>query len=144
MERIFHPYWLWEDHINGFYETDNKNKNDKIKSVLKLFSSEYLTRKYMDLVLIEWVYSCEHNLTNPNLNKVAYIGQAACCLFDNVPSLVTMNAWKMVDVYDRIRSDEIANQTINKWIQNQKSRNISKNGNQEAIQKGYQTRLHFV
>ncbi len=144
MKQIFHPYHLWEDHKNGFYDTQCNDKDVKFKSVIRMFSSQKTTTKFMDRVIKEWVYSCEHNLSNDSMNKIAYIGQAACCIYDNVPSIITMNAWKHVSIENRMAADEIAKQTINKWMQNQKSKNILRNGKVEGIQRGYQTKLHFA
>jgi len=30
MERIFHPYWLWEDYKSGFYDNATLNSFDVI------------------------------------------------------------------------------------------------------------------
>ena len=48
-----------------------------MKTIKNELSSEDLTRENMMRVISEWKYSCEHNLTNESLNRIAYIGQAA-------------------------------------------------------------------
>lgn len=109
-----------------------------------MFSSEKLTIEFMDKVITEWKHSCEHNLTNDSMNKIAYIGQAACCLYDNVPCIVTMNAWKTLPVEIRLRADEIAKKTLNKWIQNQRSRSTFGNGKGRDMRTESQTKLPFA
>ena len=69
----------------------------------------------MDKVIIEWRYSCEHNLTNDSLNQIAYIGQAACCLYYEIPNVITMEAWNMLTGEVQERSNKIAKQAIDKW-----------------------------
>ncbi len=144
MKQIFHPFHLWEDHKHKFYNNNCDNKEQKVKSVINLFSSEELTTIYMNRVIEEWRYSCEHNLTNDSMNKIAYLGQAACALYDNVPCIVTMNVWRSLPIDIRLRADEIAKQTLIKWIQNQKSRSTFANGKVKDTQRESQTKLPFV
>lgn len=144
MKRICHPYWLWEDYKSGFYDNlSGKEKENKIKSVLTLFNSAELTEKYMQRVVNEWKYSCEHNLSNESMNRVAYIGQAACCLYDKAPNLITMYAWKFLDLDVRERSDKIAKKIILLWEQKRKSENILILGKRKDMKTEYQTRLHL-
>jgi len=80
-----------------------------------MFNSEELTTKYMNKVIDEWIYSCEHNLTNESMNKIAYIGQAACCIFGGVPNTITMEVWGSLDTEVRKRADSIAEGVLKKW-----------------------------
>ncbi len=80
-----------------------------------MFNSEELTKEYMNKVTNEWVYSCEHNLTNEALNQIAYIGQAACCIYADIPSTITMEAWSMLDKEVQDRANKIALEVLNKW-----------------------------
>lgn len=115
-KRIYHPYTRWEDYPAGFYDNCTGDaKKEKIEKVLEMFNSESLTKEYMNLVISEWTYSCEHNLTNNGMNKVAYLGQAACCLYYRIPSTVTMEAWSLLEKSVRDRSDKIAKEIINLW-----------------------------
>ena len=122
MNRIYHPYHLWEDFKCGFYDNiSGEEKKHKISKVIEMFNSEELTLKYMNMVVNDWKYSCEHNLTNESLNKIAYIGQAACCLYGGVPNTITMEAWSMLDKSIHERSDNIANKILLKWIEENKN-----------------------
>ena len=52
LKRIYHPYWLWEDYKAGFYNNcSGKEKEEKIKSVIKMFNNAELTEKYMNRVI---------------------------------------------------------------------------------------------
>jgi|TARA_Y100000310_G_scaffold342084_1_gene443694 hypothetical protein len=114
--RVYHHYTKWEDHKYGFYDNcSGELKGEKIKAVVRMFNSKNLTVKYMNRVIDEWKYSCEHNLTNPSMNKIAYIGQGACCLYAQVPNTVTMEAWNLLDKNTQDRSDAIAKKVIDKW-----------------------------
>ncbi len=74
----------------------------------------------MNRVLDEWKYSCEHNLSNESLNKIAYLGQAACCLYSEIPSTITMEAWSLLSEGVKDRSNSIALKIIKKWELNNK------------------------
>lgn len=122
MKRIYHPYWLWEDYKAGFY--DNVSGEEKKKLLLKaveMFNSKELTKSNMLRVIEEWKYSCEHNLTNESLNKIAYIGQGACCLYSKIPSTITMEAWSLLTEEVKNRSNELALFTIKQWETNNKN-----------------------
>lgn len=120
MNRIYHPYWRWEDFKAGFYDNCSGDKKTiLIKSVIEMFSSEELTRTNMYRVQ-EWQYSCEHNLTNISLNRIAYIGQSACCIYASVPSTVTMEAWSLLSKDIQTRSDLIAEEFLNYWLEKNK------------------------
>jgi len=116
MERIYHSYDKWEDHAHGFYDNvSGKNKPELIQAVVNLFSSDPQTRYFMKRVIDEWKYSCEHNLSNISMNRIAWLGQSACCLSNGVPSTVTMEAWSEVPLPFRERADKIANDLIQEW-----------------------------
>jgi len=116
IKRIYHSWEKWEDYKCGFYDNvSGKNKPAMIGKVVELFSNPDLTRKYMDKAIKEWFFSCEHNLTNNGSNKIAYIGQAACCLYDGIPSTITMEAWSKVPKEFQIIADSIATEVLKDW-----------------------------
>lgn len=117
VKRIFHPWDKWEDYRAGFYEKPSgKVKNDMIASVLAMFESSSLTQEYMNRVISDWPLSCEHNLTNNALNRVAYLGQGACCIYAGVPSSVTMEAWSMLSPQRQDEACKIAESVLESWI----------------------------
>lgn len=116
IERIYHGWDKWEDHKNGFYNNiSGANKQEMIDKVIELFTDPEKTKEYMLKVVKEWVYSCQHNLTNESMNKIAYIGQGACCLYAGVPSTVTMEAWSKVPRKYQEIADNIADEVLKVW-----------------------------
>lgn len=97
MKRIYKRYEDWECYKAGFFNNVlPKEKQHHIDKVVELFSSAELTKKYMDTVIELWPNSCDHNLTNESMNKIAWLGQSACCIFSKTPSTITMEAWRYV------------------------------------------------
>lgn len=86
-----------------------------IQYVIEIFSDPEETRRLMQRVTLEWKYSCEHNLSNMSMNRIAYLGQAACCIEHKVPSTITMEAWNKVDKQFRDIADSIASELIKEW-----------------------------
>lgn len=121
MVRIYHPYWMWEDFKAGFYDNvSGERKKEMLNKVVELFSDPALTKEYMIKVIDEWVFSCQHNLSNESLNRIAYIGQGACCLYAKVPSTITMEAWSLVSKENQKQADKIAQDVLDIWINRNK------------------------
>lgn len=121
MKQIYHPWHLWEDHKNGFYNNcSGEEKKKKKELVLEMFSSEEETRRCMLFVVENWKYSMEHNLTNSSVNKIAYIGQCACCYYAGISNTVTMETWGTLPEDVRERSNRIAEEILNHWRESNK------------------------
>ena len=117
MERIYHHYKFWEDHKEGFYNScSGSEKKEKLDKAVEMFSNAKLTKDNMFRVTDEWTYSCEVNLSNAAMNKIAYIGQAACCIYASIPSTITMEAWSLVDKDSQDRANKIAKEVLNMWL----------------------------
>lgn len=118
LEQVFHPYNVWEDYKHGFYENiSGKPKQEMIKKVVDFFSDPNQVEEIMFRVVKEWFYSCEHNLTNNGMNKIAYIGQASLSYLHNVPATITMEAWSSVPKEYQDSSNEIAQRAYNFWLE---------------------------
>lgn len=121
MKRIFHPYHKWEDYKHNFYggvgtyEAENAVDNcaNMILGNLDRFEGALYT------IITQWKYACEHNLTNENMNRIAYLGQAACALVLNVPSSVSMGAYNKLSVEQQKAADALAQRYLDKWLEGQ-------------------------
>jgi len=119
LEQIYHPYNVWEDHKNGFYDNvSGKNKIEMIKKVVEFFSDPLQVEEIMFRVVDEWFYSCEHNLTNNGMNKIAYIGQASLSYLHKIPSTITMESWSKVPKEFQIEANNIAERAYDRWLVN--------------------------
>jgi hypothetical protein len=116
MKPIYHPWHLWEDHKNGFYDniSGNRKKELAAKIVVLFCDTQRLQATMLDVVE-KWPYSMEHNLSNANLNQIAYIGQCAACLSLGAPSTVTMEIWSTLDKNTRDAADKAATIALDEW-----------------------------
>lgn len=119
IKQVYHPWHLWEDYRYGFYDNiSGKNKIQMIQDVIDFFNNEKLIHEYMNKVIKQWKYSCEHNFTNPSINKIAYLGQASLSLYKKIPSTVTMESWSKLQPEKQQIADKIADYYINEWFKN--------------------------
>jgi len=119
--RIYHPWNEWEDYHYSFYDNcTGQEKLNKLEAVVNMFNSAIDTERCMLYVVDNWTNSMEHNLTNNSMNKIAYIGQAACAYYDNIPATITMEAWSLLSEEVKDRSNRIAQGAIDRWNTNNK------------------------
>lgn len=109
MDRKYHPYWDWEDFKNGFYNSfTTKERGLKRNEIIKFFCDETLVTEFMNKVTLEWVISCEQNLTNTQMNRIAWLGQAASLLYCGAVSELTMETWKYIPEENQEKANRIA------------------------------------
>lgn len=89
MERIYHVWSEWECYPAGFYETADPQgrKREECEATYASFLKD--TEKFkaaLFRVISEWQNSCEHYLSNPSMNRIAWLGQASLCIATGIPS----------------------------------------------------------
>ena len=79
--RIYHPWWKWECYKAGFFkkESNKERQSAHQKAYVELLSDLDKFAYAMRCVINYWPYSCEHNLTNESMNRIAWLGQASAC-----------------------------------------------------------------
>lgn len=118
MTRIFHPWDKWEDYRHNFYGGVCEYKQDKsleIYAALLKNLNEFETA--LKIITNEWKYSCEHNLSNENMNRIAYLGQAANALVYKVPHNVSMGAYNLLSLTEQEKANQLAEKYLNLWLE---------------------------
>lgn len=118
--QIYKPYWLWEDFLNGFYNTSFDGNLDE---VYEFMCNVSLFELSMIDVVINWPNSMLHNLTNSHINRIAYIGQCAVNYKMRAPSLVTKCQWKLLPSNIQKLANESARIVLNLWIDEYQEKN---------------------
>lgn len=118
VNRVYHPYYNWECFNSGFYKSIKESKIDKEVGE-KLFSAYFENledfQSGIDLVFSKWTKSCEHFLTNPNANRIAWLGQAAACIQLGLPSCFR-SGYKLLDEHTQKDADKLAKDNIERWL----------------------------
>ncbi len=115
--RIMHTYEKWECHKAGFYATsfDGKPADQCRHEYRDFLADTERFRSAANKVINEWVYSCEHYLTNTAMNRIAWIGQAAMCYETGIPS-VYCSGFNLLTEDQKMAANEVALDVLNDWL----------------------------
>jgi hypothetical protein len=117
--RIWHPWWLWEDHKAGFYDSVSGEKREEgVQQYAEFLGSRIDFERGLRQVTEEWKYACEHNLTCLSMNRIAYLGQASMCLMHGVPSCCR-SGFMLLDAGQRQAANELAAWWLHGWLEGQ-------------------------
>lgn len=94
MNRIFYPYFLWEDWLNGMYATvDQVQFAAMVQDAVLLLTDTAQLYLEMTRATNEWKVSASHNMRSGETNHRAWLGQAACCIASRCTEDATRKAW---------------------------------------------------
>jgi hypothetical protein len=139
-DRIFHTYEKWECHKSGFYAS---GKEGMTASECEKKYSEYLSdserfKEGLDGVINEWIYSCEHYLTNKAMNRIAWLGQAAMCYSTGIPSKFC-SGFNLLTAEQQDKANSIALEALNYWMKKYNRKEITM---EEALSIGRQVNIY--
>lgn len=139
-DRIFHTYDKWECHKAGFYagKKEGITKEQGEKMYADFLSNDDKFRAGLDGVISEWKHSCEHYLTNRSMNRIAWLGQAAMCYSEGVPSIYC-SGFNLLTEEQQQHANDIAHEYLNKWLSANDRNEIDI---EEALSIGRQTELY--
>jgi len=70
---------------------------------------------YMRRVICEWPISCENALTDPFINRRAWLGHAAVALALQIPEDITRAAWNFLNHEQQLLANKEADAAIQAW-----------------------------
>ena len=124
MIRVWHPYWLWEDLKAGMWRKIEAGSRAEFLEQAIEFTGDYRRYgSYMLLVIVNWPLASEHNLTETSMNRLAWIGHAACCLAINCPEDITRQAWAHLSKEQQNLANQQAQFALNQWEKSYQSQN---------------------
>lgn len=115
--RIFHTFDKWESVGAGFYAPGIKGRDkEECEHEYGAFLADKETFSTgIEKVFKEWPNSCEHNLTNSSMNRIAWIGQAAACAALGLPSAYRAGFSKLPKETQEL-ANNVALEYLNKWL----------------------------
>lgn len=117
MTRIFHPYDKWECYRHGFYGGLEYQRDDTLALYASLLRDLAKFEAALQVIIRDWHYSCEHNLSNENMNRIAWLGQASCALIYQVPNNVSMGGYNLLSLEEQKAADSMALKYLNIWLE---------------------------
>jgi hypothetical protein len=118
-KQYFIKYTEWEDYKHGFYNTtvpSYLSESELIERSVNLLSDKEKFNDKCKIVLQRWINSAKVNLTNPETNHKAWLGQAACCYNHLAPNYITRMAWCLLDEKTQRIANRIAKKNIDEFI----------------------------
>lgn len=117
--RIFHTFDKWEAVAAGFFAPGIKGRTkDECEAEYGAFLGDLSDfREGINKVFHEWPNSCEHNLTNSSMNRIAWIGQAAACAARGLPSTFR-GGFSALPTEQQNAANELALEWLNIWLRN--------------------------
>lgn len=116
-ERVFHTYDKWECHKAGFYAQsfDGMTSQECKEAYRDFLADSSRFSKALNGVVSEWVNSCEHYLTNPAMNRIAWLGQAAMCYATGIPSKFC-SGFGLLSEDQKDQANLVALDALNDWM----------------------------
>lgn len=120
IKRIYHTWDKWECYPAGFYESSREGmtKNQCESAYAELLSDLSKFELALNRVITEWKNSCEHYLSNESMNRIAWLGQAALCIENGIPSCFRTGYFLLTKDQQQ-KADELALKYLNKWLLSQ-------------------------
>lgn len=119
MNRIWHSWDKWEDYRHNFYGgvIDDYPRDNTLELYASLLRDLGRFEDALRVITVEWRHSCEHNLSNESMNRVAYLGQASCALVYKVPHMVCMGGYNLLTDDEKIAADKMAQKYLDIWLE---------------------------
>ncbi len=117
MKKIWHPYWKWECFKAGFYASfdDIDMTKEEAQEQYRIFLSNLnLFERVLSRIIIDWKYSCEHFLSDPSRNHIAWLGQASMAYYAGIPS-DARGGYRLLTIKQQNDADALANEYYLKW-----------------------------
>ena len=119
MKQRYYPYTEWEDYKAGMWrKIPAKDEARFLDEAIRFTGNAEEYGSWMMKVAIEWPISCEHNLTDIDQNRKAWIGHAAACMAINCPEYITRQAWGYLSKSQQDEANAVADIAIAWWERN--------------------------
>lgn len=119
MDRVYHTFDAWECYPAGLYETKPPLEGMTAQECRDAYC-EFLRdldrfRAALEGVLRDWPNSTEHYLTNQNMNRIAWLGQAAMCYETRVPRAFRSGFMQLTDE-EQAAANGLALEFLNRFL----------------------------
>jgi hypothetical protein len=119
VKRIYHTWDKWECYPAGLYETlppEGMSTDQARRAYAEFLRDLPRFGAALDGLLRDWPHSCEHYLTNENMNRIAWLGQAAMCYATRVPA-VFRSGFSLLSEPERDAANREALRALNVWLE---------------------------
>ena len=118
MERVYHTWDKWECYPAGLYESrpkEDRSDEDCEQIYADLLRDIPLFESALFTVITTWKRSCEHYLSNEKMNRIAWLGQAALCVYRGIPSCFR-GGFNLLTPDEQNEANKAALKHLNMWL----------------------------
>jgi ParB-like chromosome segregation protein Spo0J len=115
--RVFHTWEKWECYRAGFFDERPKGmtQEEGEAAYQRFLADPVQFGAALEGVITTWRFSCEHNLTNDRMNRIAWLGQASVAYALGIPSCCRGGYHLLTDA-QKHAADMLALEYLNKWL----------------------------
>lgn len=127
MKRIYKPYTVWEDYLNGMWRKLPTEMEAEAISEAVIFTGDH--KRYglaMGEVMEAWTNTMLNTLTNVNVNRKAFLGHCAVQYKINIPEYITRIAWGYLSNEQRFMANKEAEMRIKHFENEIKNKSVHK------------------
>lgn len=118
MTRIYHPWDKWECYRHNFFGgVMDYQKDNTLALYASLLKDLNKFEGALQVIIRDWKFSCEHNLSNSEMNRIAWLGQASCALVYQVPHNVSMGGYNLLSSDEQKAADTMAKKYLDLWLE---------------------------
>lgn len=116
MSRVFHHYERLEEYQDGMWRiVRGEKRKAHILAAASLMRDPPVFQSAMIAALEQWPLSCEHNLTAENVNRIAWLGHAGCCVGASSPEDCTRLGWHTLTREEQDEANRVAAEVLKQW-----------------------------
>lgn len=118
MNRIYHTWDEWECFPAGFYNHEpptNMTRQQATLAYRDFLADLPQFEQALSRVLTEWPNSVEHYLSNPNMNRIAWLGQASACIALGL-SHMFRGGFNLLNAEQKQAANLMALKYLNRWL----------------------------
>lgn len=114
--RKYIAYAKLEDSKAGVWRIASKEEHEKyLPLAANLMKNPQAFLDAMRKAIAEWPTTTGFHLSNPSLNRQAWIGHAGCCMACGCPEEVTRLAWHTLNTEEQDAANHAAHVAIGEW-----------------------------
>lgn len=114
IDQVWRDFREWEEISHNMWG-EVLDAKYALEQAIAFTSDHKLYGSYMNRVVLEWPVSCENALTDPHLNRKAWLGHAAVALALNIPEDITRKAWGFLTDEQKFLANNEAERNIAIW-----------------------------
>jgi hypothetical protein len=117
MMRIYHPFHVLEETHAGLWRiTTGVERKRHIAAAAGLMAKPDKFKAAMQRAARDWPRSCEHNLSAENVNRIAWLGHAGCCVGVGSPEEATRAGWHTLTLDQQNEANRVAGEVLDAWL----------------------------